>query len=135
MDKHDDLQKLCLASRENLSLHTRMRLAVRFEEVLELIAENKRLKSDLRESEDLVEHLQDKRAELKRENEILRIACGTSDEGVAQAKALCKEAARYRWLRNKQTFIWLIQDWFPGKAEFTDVDAEIDAAMSKEAGQ
>lgn len=47
---------------------------------------------------------------------------------------LRKDAERYRWLRDKQTFIWLIQDWFPG-AEFTDVNAEIDAAMAKEARQ
>lgn len=45
---------------------------------------------------------------------------------------LRKDAERYRWLRGKQTFIWLIQDWFPG-AELTYVDAEIDAAMAKEA--
>lgn len=51
-----------------------------------------------------------------------------------QLSALRKAADRYTWLRNKQTFIWLIQDWFPG-AEFTDVDAEIDAAMAKEAKQ
>lgn len=51
-----------------------------------------------------------------------------------QLSALRKAADRYTWLRNKQTFIWLIQDWFPG-AELTDVDAEIDAAMAKERGQ
>ncbi|ANC80971.1 hypothetical protein [Pseudomonas putida] len=51
-----------------------------------------------------------------------------------QLSALRKAADRYTWLRDKQTFIWLIQDWFPG-AEFTDVDAEIDAAMAKERGQ
>ena len=50
----------------------------------------------------------------------------------AENEALRKDAERYRWLRDKQTFIWLIQDWFPG-AEFTDVGAEIDAAMAKEA--
>lgn len=51
-----------------------------------------------------------------------------------QLSALRKAADRYTWLRDKQTFIWLIQDWFPG-AEFTDVDAEIDAAMAKERAQ
>lgn len=54
------------------------------------------------------------------------------DELKAENEALRKDAGRYRWLRDKQTFIWLIQDWFPG-AEFTDVGAEIDAAMAKEA--
>lgn len=46
-------------------------------------------------------------------------------------EAKSKNAERYQWLRDKQTFIWLIQDWFPSDAEFTDVDAEIDAAMGK----
>ncbi|QIB08968.1 hypothetical protein GZ982_30195 (plasmid) [Pseudomonas fluorescens] len=54
---------------------------------------------------------------------------------VAQVKrglsAVRKNADRYLWLREKQTFIWLIQDWFPSDAEFTDVDAVIDAARSK----
>lgn len=54
------------------------------------------------------------------------------DQLKAENEALRKDAERYRWLRDKQTFIWLIQDWFPG-AEFTDVGAEIDAAMAKEA--
>ena len=39
-------------------------------------------------------------------------------------------AARYRWLRDKPTFIWLIQDWFTNGSEFTDVDAVIDAAIN-----
>ena len=47
--------------------------------------------------------------------------------------ALRKDADRYRWLRVKQTFIWLIQDWLPSNAVLTDVDAEIDSAMSKRA--
>lgn len=50
---------------------------------------------------------------------------------LAEIEALRKDAERYQWLRDKQTFIWLIQDWFPPCAEFTDVDAEIDAAMGK----
>lgn len=45
--------------------------------------------------------------------------------------ALRKGAVRYEWLRDKPTFIWLIQDWFPSGAVFTDVDAVIDAAMGK----
>lgn len=49
----------------------------------------------------------------------------------AENEALRKGSVRYEWLRDKQTFIWLIQDWFPSDAEFTDVDAVIDAAMSK----
>ncbi|MDF2792282.1 MAG: hypothetical protein K0S85_35 [Pseudomonas orientalis] len=43
--------------------------------------------------------------------------------------AVRKNSDRYLWLRKKQTFIWLIQDWFPSDAEVTDVDAVIDAAM------
>ena len=50
-------------------------------------------------------------------------------ELLAENEALRRNAERYEWLRDKQTFIWLIQDWFPSDAEFTDVDAEIDAAM------
>lgn len=55
------------------------------------------------------------------------------DELKAENEALRKDAERYRWLRDKQTFIWLIQDWFPGEAMLTNVDADIDAAMAKEA--
>lgn len=40
-----------------------------------------------------------------------------------------KDAARYQWLRDKQTFIWMIQDWFPDNNPFTNVDAAIDTAM------
>ena len=57
-----------------------------------------------------------------------------ADSWRAEAEALRKDAERYRWVRVKQTFIWLIQDWFPKDNVLTDVDAEIDAAMSKEAG-
>lgn len=53
------------------------------------------------------------------------------DQLKAENEALRKDAERYRWLRNKQTFIWLIQDWFPGEAMLTNVDADIDAAMAK----
>ncbi|KTC25449.1 hypothetical protein AO392_14590 [Pseudomonas putida] len=56
------------------------------------------------------------------------------DELKAENETLRKDAQRYRWLRDKQTFIWLIQDWFPGEAMLTNVDADIDAAMAKEAG-
>lgn len=55
------------------------------------------------------------------------------DQLKAENEALRKDAERYRWLRDKQTFIWLIQDWFPSDAAFTDVDGEISAAMAKEA--
>lgn len=54
------------------------------------------------------------------------------DQLKAENKALRKDAERYRWLRDKQTFIWLMQDWFPGEAMLTNVDADIDAAMAKE---
>ena len=53
------------------------------------------------------------------------------DQLKTENEALRQNAERYQWLRDKQTFIWLIQDWFPSDAEFTDVDAEIDAAMNK----
>ncbi len=62
------------------------------------------------------------------------VACATAEQERdhlrAEIEALRKEAERYRWLRDKQTFIWLIQDWFPKGGEMTDVDAEIDAAMA-----
>lgn len=53
----------------------------------------------------------------------------------AENESLRSAADRYTWLRDKQTFIWLIQEWFPSSSTFTDVDAEIDAAMAKERGQ
>lgn len=56
-------------------------------------------------------------------------ACNVRNRLIKENEALRQNAERYEWLRDKQTFIWLIQDWFPSDAEFTDVDAEIDAAM------
>lgn len=61
-------------------------------------------------------------------------ACSVRNRLIRESEALLKDAERYRWLRDKQTFIWLIQDWFPGEAMLTNVDADIDAAMAKEAG-
>jgi predicted nucleic acid-binding Zn-ribbon protein len=57
-----------------------------------LIAEIDRLKSDLRESEDLVEHLQDKRTELQREVEMLRKAAGDASAELYKAVGwICRE--------------------------------------------
>ncbi|BBV97932.1 hypothetical protein [Pseudomonas monteilii] len=70
------------------------------------------------------------RDQLKAENAQLK---NHEIELKAENEALRKDAGRYRWLRDKQTFIWLIQDWFPGEAMLTNVDADIDAAMAKEA--
>lgn len=81
--------------------------------------------------------------ELKAENETLRTQAQDALSGqlhlinerdllVLEVEELRKDAERYRWLRDKQTFIWLIQDWFPGEAMLTNVDADIDAAMAKE---
>ncbi len=76
-------------------------------------------------------------AELKAENERLErnrdMWKGQVERQAEEMTALRKDADRYRWLRVKQTFIWLIQDWLPSNAVLTDVDAEIDAAMSKRA--
>lgn len=58
-------------------------------------------------------------------------ACHVRNRLIRENEALRKDAERYRWLRDKQTFIWLIQDWFPGEAMLTNVDADIDAAMGK----
>lgn len=89
-------------------------------DVLALLAEIERLREDphmraIRSLRGDCADLMDERDHLKAENEALR-----------------KDAQRYRWLRDKQTFIWLIQDWFPGEAMLTNVDADIDAAMAKE---
>jgi hypothetical protein len=48
-----------------------------------------------------------------------------------ELEALKKDAERWRFVREKQTFIWLVQDWIPGDAEFTDVDAAVDSAMQE----
>lgn len=50
---------------------------------------------------------------------------------LAERAELKRDAERYRWLRGKQTFIWMIRDWFPVDADLIDVDAEIDAAREK----
>lgn len=67
------------------------------------------------------------RDQLRAELAGLRTGFDAQNEVIA---GLRKDGERYQWLRVKQTFIWLIQDWFPSDAEFTDVDAEIDAAMA-----
>lgn len=78
--------------------------------------------------------------QIKNEKEVLRngigairvvAGCPVDGKVIPVVDALRKDAERYRWLRNKQTFIWLIQDWFPGEAMLTNVDADIDAAMGK----
>lgn len=84
--------------------------------ILALLAEIDRVESELMHMAAGAESDREQRNQLKAENEALR-----------------KDAQRYRWLRDKQTFIWLIQDWFPGEAMLTNVDADIDAAMAKEA--
>ena len=68
------------------------------------------------------------RDQLKAENETLIAAAQALRDEWRKDQA---DAERYRWLRVKQTFIWLIQDWFPKNNVLTDVDAEIDAAMGK----
>ena len=67
-------------------------------------------------------------AKLRAENEALLAAAQALRDEWRKDQA---DAERYRWLRVKQTFIWLIQDWFPRNNVLTDVDAEIDAAMGK----
>lgn len=126
-----------------------------------LIAESERLKNrlevDPRHDYDgistrdaTVKVLDEQVDQLKAENEALRSQVATLqsdanswqsgyDEGrrmgtntaLDEREQLRKDAERYRWLRVKQTFIWLIQDWFPKNNVLTDVDAEIDAAMGK----
>lgn len=66
------------------------------------------------------------------DQEQVNVLLAEIDQLKAENEALRKDAQRYRWLRDKQTFIWLIQDWFPGEAMLTNVDADIDAAMAKE---
>lgn len=60
-----------------------------------------------------------------------KVCNGTILALIARLRAAEVDARRYRWLRDKQTFIWLIQDWFPKDGEMTDVDAEIDATMER----
>ncbi|WP_339503987.1 hypothetical protein [Pseudomonas sp. RL_105y_Pfl2_101] len=124
--------------------------------VLALIAENERLErknanqsESIREYQDLVMGGDVSLGMLKAD---IRVTTGERDElraevaglktgyeayeqvvqGLkAENEVLRRSADRYQWLRDKQTFIWLIQDWFPKDNVLTDVDAEIDAAMSK----
>lgn len=96
----------------------------------QLKAENEALRSDIQswrlsiEAERNVHKLSLKGVQ----DELDRLTGPSFTEELA---ALRKGAVRYEWLRDKQTFIWLIQDWFPNDAEFTDVDAVIDAAMGE----
>ncbi|OKO50341.1 hypothetical protein [Pseudomonas sp. BTN1] len=99
------------------------------EERDQLKAENDLLKSDNREMLKFKEHM----VELRETHgfDSWAAALVEVDRLKAENEALRKGAGRYEWLRDKQTFIWLIQDWFPSDAEFTDVDAVIDAAMGQ----
>lgn len=47
-----------------------------------------------------------------------------------------KDAERWRYVRDKQTFIWLVQEWFKPSSAFIDVDSLIDQAKAvcKECG-
>lgn len=50
---------------------------------------------------------------------------------LAEREELKRDAERYRFIKDKQTFIWLVSDWFPTKeSDQIDVDAAIDAARS-----
>lgn len=103
-----------------------------------LAASTEQIASGLRrELKDQTQSLADLAAERATNEQLTATLLATEaerDRLKAENEALRKDAERYLWLRDKQTFIWLIQDWFPG-AEFTDVDAEIDAAMAKEASR
>lgn len=48
-----------------------------------------------------------------------------------ELEAAQKDAGRYRFIKDKQTFIWMIQDWFKPESEFIDADALIDKEKSK----
>jgi len=50
---------------------------------------------------------------------------------IARLREAEQDAARWRFVKDKQTFIWLIQDWFPSSEEFTDVNSIIDTAMER----
>ncbi|MCX5511308.1 hypothetical protein [Pseudomonas sp. BJa3] len=121
----EKLRALCLEVKADSMIHSRIRLALKFDEVLALIDEVERLEK----FEDWFVRLdqadQALSASFKAERDLLKL----------EIYALRQDAQRYRWLREKQTFIWLIQDWFPSDAVLTDVDAEIDAAMAKERAQ
>lgn len=96
--------------------------------VLALIAENEHLAMCARQWEEAAMQWGAERDQLKAENETLIAAAQALRDEWRKDQA---DAERYRWLRVKQTFIWLIQDWFPKNNVLTDVDAEIDAAMGK----
>lgn len=51
---------------------------------------------------------------------------------IARLKVAEQDAARWRFVKDKQTFIWLMQDWFPSSEEFTDVNSIIDNAMANQ---
>lgn len=48
-----------------------------------------------------------------------------------ELEVLKKDAERWRFVREKQTFIWLVQDWIPFDAEFTDVEAAVESVMQE----
>lgn len=107
------------------------------EAAINLLAERDQLKA---ENEALRSDIQSWRLSIGAERNVHKLSLkGVQDEldrltgpsFTEDLAALRKGAVRYEWLRDKPTFIWLIQDWFPSGAVFTDVDAVIDAAMGK----
>lgn len=123
---------------EQALVDTRYMAAANPTAVLALIADNEKLAEDYDKAwrHDLNDknNIEAMVGELAGAQAMLETAYSERDRLKAEVEALRKDAMRYRWLRVKQTFIWLIQDWFPKDNVLTDVDAEIDAAMSKESG-
>lgn len=58
------------------------------------------------------------------------LSCNDMLALITRLRAAEADAARYRWLRDKPTFIWLIQDWQPSGSDFIDPDTAIDKAMA-----
>lgn len=112
------LMDACDAVEKSLSL---VGVSRAIDYIEDLRAENAGLQTGYKAYEQVNAEL---RAEVARstEREILQLA---------EIESLRKDAERWRFVSDKQTFIWLVQDWFPSNAVFTDVDVVIDAAMGQ----
>lgn len=51
-------------------------------------------------------------------------------ELITRLRAAERDAKRWRFVRDKQTFIWMVQDWFKPESDMIDVESLIDAAMT-----
>lgn len=145
MTDYSELKRLCIESAKDTGLHCRMRLALRFNEVLALIAENERLErknanqaQSIREYSDLVMGGDVSLGMLRAD---LRVTTGERDQLKAEVEALRTDLCKIMTQINGNIRV-TVRDCVNGHDDVQDIygycdaiESLVDAAMGKEAGQ